>query len=232
MSVKTTWVLPVYDEMVELPECIESIKNQTEAPDEVIIVDDSSADGTGDYVKRVFPDAVLVRNREHVGMGVGRNLGVRMASGDVIVMADTAIYRNDRNARVKRDFERNPGIAASFGYGLVRRLEDEVGDRLNEPINLHAPIDWDFTGPCHIPLPGAAIRKEVMLEHPFSEDSPHHELYQKVFYEIIKRYPISYLRQNVVIWTRGTSKRNKSLGNKVKDDFYKSIGIHTNYSGA
>lgn len=233
MSVTTTWVMPVYNEIVELPECIESIKNQTVAPEEVIIIDDCSTDGTPEYIHNSFPDATLVRNESHVGMGIGRNLGVRMAVGDVIVMADTAIYRSDRNALVKSEFNKRPEIAASFAYGLVRRLEDPVDGLLNQSVPAWQAMDWDLkTNSCHIPLPGSAVRKEVMIKHPFSEESPHHELYQRVFYEIIKNYPVSYLRQNVVIWTRGTSKRNKVIANKIKDDFYASIGIKTYYSVA
>ena len=47
---KASVALTTYNGMGNIKELLDSIKNQKELPDEVIIVDDASTDGTGDII--------------------------------------------------------------------------------------------------------------------------------------------------------------------------------------
>src|SRR5262245_58014683 len=48
---KITVIVPAYNEAASIADTIKSIQNQTLPPDEIIIVDDCSTDGTGDLAR-------------------------------------------------------------------------------------------------------------------------------------------------------------------------------------
>jgi len=65
-----------------LPECVESLKNQTMTPTEIVIVHD------GCTPPPVFPDTKLVIYPHNRGVGYARNQGVAVADGDYILFVD------------------------------------------------------------------------------------------------------------------------------------------------
>ncbi len=60
---------------------------------EVIVVDYSCPDGTGDYVRKHFPDAKVVHleNLEGFSNWRGRNAGAAEAEGDYLIFCDADI---------------------------------------------------------------------------------------------------------------------------------------------
>jgi GT2 family glycosyltransferase len=70
---------------------LESIEQQNRIPDEVIVVDNDSEDGTSDYVKTHFEKVVLVRLPQNMGAS-GRNEGIKRATGDVIITLDDDVF--------------------------------------------------------------------------------------------------------------------------------------------
>src|SRR3989454_1379250 len=65
--------------------CIQSLLVQTRGS-EIIVVDGNSSDATREIVNR-FP-VILVRAPSHDSYGISRNLGVRSASGEIILFMD------------------------------------------------------------------------------------------------------------------------------------------------
>ncbi len=59
--------------------CLRSLAVATGASLRVIVVDNGSADGTADVVRREFPDAELVRSEQNLGFAGGNNLGIERA---------------------------------------------------------------------------------------------------------------------------------------------------------
>lgn len=55
---------------------------------EVILVDNNSNDGTGDYVKKNFPEIRYLLNSENKGVAPARNQGMHMATGKYILILD------------------------------------------------------------------------------------------------------------------------------------------------
>jgi hypothetical protein len=86
-------VIPSWNTRELLARCLASI-DAAQMPDtEVIVVDNASADGSADMVAARFPRAQLVRNAENEGFARGCNQGMRMASGEALLLlnADTEI---------------------------------------------------------------------------------------------------------------------------------------------
>jgi GT2 family glycosyltransferase len=76
--------------------CMSSLMNQTMSEHEVILVDNSSDDGSVEYVRRNFPLVRIVENDANLGFAEGNNVGLRSASGDYLVVLnnDTRVSPN------------------------------------------------------------------------------------------------------------------------------------------
>lgn len=73
-------IIPTYNSWITLKECINSILKQTLKPDEIIVVDNNSSDGTSDKVKNEFPGVKLMTLHKNTGVTGGRNEGIRKSS--------------------------------------------------------------------------------------------------------------------------------------------------------
>ena len=87
---KVSVIIPVYNQELFLPECLDSVLAQTLREIEVVCVDDGSTDGSGrlldEYAAR---DArVKVIHRPNGGVGTARNDGIDAAGGDFVAFMD------------------------------------------------------------------------------------------------------------------------------------------------
>lgn len=68
-----------YNGRDHLASCIESLSSTTEA--EIIVVDNTSSDGSAELVESHYPDIELIRSKDNLGFGEGNNLGVCESQG-------------------------------------------------------------------------------------------------------------------------------------------------------
>jgi len=66
--------------------CLSSVLAQTRPADQVIVVDNGSQDGSADFVAQNCPQVQLVRNERNLGFSGGMNIGIKVASGDILVL--------------------------------------------------------------------------------------------------------------------------------------------------
>lgn len=81
-------IIPVYNAEKYVGEAIESVLNQTVQPDEIIIIDDGSTDGSAKRVKEFEQDIQLI-SQENKGISGARNTGIRAASGNIFAFLDS-----------------------------------------------------------------------------------------------------------------------------------------------
>ncbi|MDF2815088.1 MAG: glycosyl transferase family 2, partial [Paenibacillus sp.] len=78
----TSIVIPTYNQLNYLKDCIESIERYTPEPHEIIVVDNGSTDGTAEYLRSLPGNAVRHTISEHnLGFAGGVNQGLMMARG-------------------------------------------------------------------------------------------------------------------------------------------------------
>lgn len=83
-------IIPAYNVEKYLKAALDSIKEQTELPDEVILIDDGSTDGTLHVANAFeFPVPYQVLSIENGGQGNARNLGVSLASSEYVYFFDS-----------------------------------------------------------------------------------------------------------------------------------------------
>ena len=83
-------VIPIYNAVKYLEECLNSIKNQTYKNFEVIMVNDGSKDDSETICKRFSEDDTRFRyfKKENGGVSSARNLGLDNVEGDYITFID------------------------------------------------------------------------------------------------------------------------------------------------
>ena len=122
-------VIPTYNRKNILEKCLLALENQQYIPDiegyEIVLVDDGSTDGTQDWLKikaSFFPHVRMVQ-QEHGGPAKGRNLGVHISRGDLIVFIDsdlvvTKSFLINHIRSIKKSWKRF-GNKLCFTYGSV-----------------------------------------------------------------------------------------------------------------
>jgi glycosyltransferase involved in cell wall biosynthesis len=85
---KLSIIIPTYNRAHILPRAIESIYKQQDENIEIIVVDDCSTDNTLNLLKS-YPEIILLKTEKNSGACAARNLGIDIASGDLIYFLDS-----------------------------------------------------------------------------------------------------------------------------------------------
>jgi len=115
-AMKTTIVIPSYNEMKTLPAVLKAV-SAIPLDKEVIVVDDGSRDGTREWLEKAiadkeFPcDIKLVKHAANKGKGGALITGFTAAAGDIVIVQDA-------------DLEYDPAQIP----GIVRPIEEDRAD--------------------------------------------------------------------------------------------------------
>ena len=87
---KVSVVIPAYNEELYIGRCIETLLNQNHKDFEIICVDDGSTDKTIKIIENLIKKNKKIKlfKQKHGGPGRGRNLGVKHAKGEIIILVD------------------------------------------------------------------------------------------------------------------------------------------------
>ncbi len=109
-------VIPAHNSAGTLGEALESVASQTARADEVIVVDDGSADGSAECAERAYPGCIVIR-QANAGPGAARNAGVARARGEWVAFLDAddawLPWRLETQLRLAA---RDPGVAMWCGH--------------------------------------------------------------------------------------------------------------------
>ncbi len=86
-QIRVSVVIPAYNAEKYLQRCLDSVLAQTQPADEIIVVDDGSADHTAEKVKP-YGSAVRYLYQDNAGASVARNTGIQAARYEWIAFLD------------------------------------------------------------------------------------------------------------------------------------------------
>jgi hypothetical protein len=116
---KISLVLISYNRKDDIKKSIESMLAQTTKPDEIIVVDNNSADGTKEMVMKNFPKVKLIILPGNEGLCFAANVGFKNSQGKYvgIVESDMTLSKNWIEEVIKA-FEKNPEVGIACPYFL------------------------------------------------------------------------------------------------------------------
>jgi GT2 family glycosyltransferase len=83
-------VIPNYNGAQYLENCLLSLRGQTDPLSEVLVIDNASRDHSIEVIRRVTPEARILRQKHNLGFAAAVNRGIQAARGDWI-----AVLNND-----------------------------------------------------------------------------------------------------------------------------------------
>ena len=132
---KGSVIILSWNGMDYLEDCLSSVLSQDYPDFEVIVVDNGSVDGSADFVAERYPQVRLIRNERNLGFSAGNSVGLRAATGDVLVLLnqDTVVQTEWLSSLVKAiSVNHNVGIAGSkalYPDGTIQHAGGYVNER-------------------------------------------------------------------------------------------------------
>lgn len=156
-----TIIVPAYNCIPTLPQCLHALQAQAGPETEIIVVDDASTDGTAGAIEYGIR---VIRSPRNGGPGMARNLGATFATGEVLLFVDSDVVISPGVLqRVVETFRRYPKLAALFGSyddkpgaaGLVSTYRNLLHHYTHQTGNPDATTFWAGLG---------AVKKQVFLD--------------------------------------------------------------------
>jgi glycosyltransferase involved in cell wall biosynthesis len=196
--VSVSLIIPTRDRRALLCRALASVRAQTVPPDEIIVVDDGSRDGTAEMLLRDFPEVTVIR-QDNAGVSAARNRGIERATGDWIALLDS----DDEWLPVK--LERQLAAVGASREALLCHT-DEIwirrGVRVN-PRDRHVKrggLIFEHCLPlCCISPSSALLRRDLLDEiGRFDESLPACEDYD-LWLRVCARHPVLLVDEPLVI---------------------------------
>ena len=107
---------------------LESILAQSRSPDEIILCDDGSTDGTIDVVKKIsdkYPDKIKIfQNERRLGSCRNFERAISLVTGDLIFLSDfDDVWFPEKVATMIRVFAEDPGFVMAYSDAVITDVE-------------------------------------------------------------------------------------------------------------
>jgi glycosyltransferase involved in cell wall biosynthesis len=155
-------IIPVYNGSSYLSQALQALAVSSRPPDEVLVVDDGSMDGSGALAQSLGAHVIKLPDGPR-GPARARNRGAAQASGDLLLFldADVAVHP-DTVAKIEAHFRKQPDLAALFGSydadtpspGYVSRFKNLLHHFTHQTSVREASTFWAGCG---------AIRREIFM---------------------------------------------------------------------
>lgn len=106
-------IIPHWNGIDILSECLDSIKKSSFSKIEIIVVDNASTDGSQEWIKDNHSDIILVENDQNYGYAGGCNRGVNVASGEwLLFLNNDTVQETDWLDHLAKAVEGKDDVAA------------------------------------------------------------------------------------------------------------------------
>lgn len=184
-----TIISPTYNHQAYIQQCVESVRTQTYARWEQVIIDDMSTDGTVEAVRQIRDHRIRLVVQPHGGilrLADTYNHGLGMAAGDLIaILEGDDFWPPEKLATLVPAFA-DPGVILAFGQTVVTTTEGQrtdfaipepwfvrkFGDAalLNTPVGAATKVMFykpatTYTFPCSVVIRRSALESIGGFQH-------------------------------------------------------------------
>lgn len=187
--------MPTFNRLQQLPHAIDSVLQQTQPVNELVVVDDGSTDGTFEWLSERSAQTAHLRivtlQQKNTGPAVARNAGTKLASGELIAfLDDDDTWHPDKMQRQLAVLKENPEIC------LLGCAADTL--KLSGESRLLVVGEWGLLVRNWFLTPGVLVRRDVLMAcGGFPEDMRHCEDYA-LWLKIASRYKCAFLNEALV----------------------------------
>ncbi|MBR5318201.1 MAG: glycosyltransferase family 2 protein [Peptococcaceae bacterium] len=153
---KVSVIIPVYNVAQYLPQCLDSIINQTLRDIEIICVDDGSTDDSYNILQEYEgkDNQIIVLQQKNAGAGTARNIGMKIARGEYLSILDSDdFFEPDMLEKAYLQCEKDNADICVFR-----------SDRYDTQIQKYEPIPWTIKKqylPKQIPFKSSEIYPHI-----------------------------------------------------------------------
>lgn len=191
-------IIPAYQRREMLRECLGSVRKQSIAPSEIIVIDDGSKPELRGIVSETTPSALYLY-QENKGVSAARNAGIREARGSLLAFLDSDdLWYPEKLERQVEFFKNHPDA-------LICQTEEiwiRNGGRINQMKKHKKQSGWIFRAslPLCIVSPSAVMIKRELFDKvgTFDESFPVCEDYE-LWLRIASRWPIYLINEPLVV---------------------------------
>ena len=139
--IKTTVVIPNYNGISYLEDCLTFLKRSKETMFETIVVDNGSQDGSTQLIKERFPWVRLICLSENTGFSHAVNVGIKEAKTPyVLLLNNDTVVEHDFVAKLEQAMEDHPKYF-SFSSKMLCMKQPEVIDDAGD---YYCALGWAF----------------------------------------------------------------------------------------
>lgn len=117
-----TVIVVSYNTKELLRRCLLSLQDQHE----VIVVDNASHDGSALMVRDEFPGVKLIENSRNIGFGAANNLGIKIATGEAILLLNSDAFATDGSIQSLCNELNSSDVVACGGRLLNVNAENQL----------------------------------------------------------------------------------------------------------
>lgn len=130
---KVSIIVPIYKVEKQLKRCIDSIINQTYDNLEIILVNDGSPDNCGEICneRAMLDKRIKVIHKKNEGLGMARNSGLDVATGEYVVFIDSDDYVKENYIELLLSAINENNADLAIG-GFIRKFSD--GKEIYNPV--------------------------------------------------------------------------------------------------
>ncbi len=156
-------IIPVYNGRDTIEKCLLSVLDNDYEEFEVIVVDDSSTDGTTEVLRSIKHERLkLFVNVINSGASFSRNFGIKKSSGDIVLLLDSDSYVD--KGWIKRHACAHNNIDADIIGGGIVGIHETIFGRCDGFCNWWTSIPYSrshYVKKLHIPTNNISIKKDV-----------------------------------------------------------------------
>jgi GT2 family glycosyltransferase len=166
------------------PRCLESLYRGICPPDQVVVVDNASVDGSTELLREKFPQAELILNDSNLGFAEGCNVGIRYllerAFDLVLLLNNDAVVNPDCLGELIRAAQTHPAAAYGatiyeleppekvwYAGGSISRLTLDARHELSSAAPSGTARPTDFITGCCVMFRSDALRRIGLLDSDF-----------------------------------------------------------------
>lgn len=215
-------IIPVLNGEKFISETIDSLLKQTYLPDEIIVVDNGSTDGTLKVLEKYRKDIISI-SEFNKGVAAARNTGIKYSKSELIAFLDADdICKPTRIENQLKLFEKDNSIAMVFGAYQYMDVNAALYD---DEIRCYRYVKEGFFGvllernqilPSSVMIKKCVLEKINFFDESFLSNAEDYDLWLR----IASKYIIKY-QEEVLVYIRihgnsSSSNREMQIENSIK----------------